>query len=529
MEQGSHDIDDSPGEPQRGQRIDEVMLVALASASSWGWYQLYRWYGLPAHQDTTHFAFEKIPGGFDSSTIRYTAAIFVMLTVTYGLGFWIVRVARELTRRLKAGIALSIAGPVLANVMLYPVGALDVFNYMIELKLAFHFDQNPYLTTFAAYRDDPFALPAFLVDVKLFYGPAWLLGSWLPAAIGGFDDVVTLLLTLKIFNALLIGLTGWLIAWHQRDERKGWAMAYLFVANPLVLFEGVANAHNDVMMTCLLVGAVAALARKSPVAGPLLALATLVKFPALVIAPFLAIGAFAGRWSARRVALAVGLTVAATVLVVAPFWSGGEMLDGFREGLERSQEMDHVSLYSLAMQREQQGIAERSGRETFVKSRPSAEILTDAEKSSIRNRFAFAFLLLAGLVALGVARGRPLESGAAATLMLLSILLTNMYPWYLIPIFALLAMRLELPGLVFVIGATALGLVYYPAYVFVHFNSGWERYDRHLFLAVLLTVPIVLYLVVELIRSGRLLWPVRFGGTERSRTRVSGGDERAVL
>ncbi len=39
-------------------------------------------------------------------------------------------------------------------------------------------------------------------------------------------------------------------------------------------------------------------------------------------------------------------------------------------------------------------------------------------------------------------------------------------------------------------------------YVWAHFNSEWEKLNVHLFLALFLTVPMLVYLVVELGRWG---------------------------
>src|SRR3712207_613682 len=108
----------------------------------------------------------------------------------------------------------------IANLFVYPVGALDVFNYMIELKLAYGYGENPYLVTFAGYRDDPFALPAFLVDVPLFYGPVWLLAYGLPVAVVGFETIIGLLGALKLFNVGLLALTGLLIYRSHRSEER---------------------------------------------------------------------------------------------------------------------------------------------------------------------------------------------------------------------------------------------------------------------------------------------------------------------
>ena len=79
----------------------------------------------------------------------------------------------------------------------------------------------------------------------------------------GFETIVTLLGALKLFNVVLLALTGLLIYRSHGDDRAGWLGVYLFLANPLVLFEGVGNAHNDVLMTLFLVAALVAFRRKS--------------------------------------------------------------------------------------------------------------------------------------------------------------------------------------------------------------------------------------------------------------------------
>jgi hypothetical protein len=96
-------------------------------------------------------------------------------------------------------------------------------------------------------------------------------------------------------------------------------------------------------------------------------------------------------------------------------------------------------------------------------------------------------------------RGRAIELIAIDTMMLFCLLLTNLYGWYLIPIFAVLALRRTNLGTVYLFVATALGLAYYPFYVYGHFNTGWEKLDVHLFLSIFLTVPMVIYLTAELV------------------------------
>ncbi|HYH12039.1 MAG TPA: glycosyltransferase 87 family protein, partial [Thermomicrobiales bacterium] len=425
-----------------------------------------------------------------------TAVIFLLLAAAYTASVVILHAAR-LTTSVKLAIVALVAGAAIANVALYPVGALDVFNYMIELKLAFHYGENPYLVTFEAFREDPYALPAFLVDITLFYGPAWLLVMWVPTAIAGFTDVIETLLALKIFNLVLIGLTALLIGWHQREHRLGWVAVTLFLANPLVLFEGVGNAHNDVLLTAFVVGAMIALERRSPLAGPLLALSALVKLYTVALAPIFLVVVLKERWGWKRTAVSALLTLVTVVVVCLPYWGDGRLVDGLRSGLEESQEMDHVSPLSLARQYAQQQVAEDHVFPDIIRSRPSFEIVPEETRENIRDGFSIAFAVGALAIAATVWRGRDPVRAAADTLLLLFLLMTNLYPWYLIPVIALLAMRPDRLGKIYIAVGTALGLFYYPMFIYGHYNSGWTRFQIHLFLALFLTVPIVAYLIAR--------------------------------
>jgi hypothetical protein len=426
---------------------------------------------------------------------------------------------------MKLGVAAAVLGPGAINVLLYPVGALDVFNYLVEIKLTYHYDVNPYLETFKAYRRDSFALPAFLIDTRLFYGPVWLLVSWLPGVVVGYDDVIHSLVAMKVLNAVLLGLTGLTIfRYHGEDERRRWLAVYAFLANPLILFEGLANAHNDVMMTCFLVGALVALRARSGLAGALLAASALVKFFTAALAPLFVAIVLLRRWSWRRIGLAVGLTGAIVVLACSPFWAGGEMVTGLRKGTSASQEMDHVSVYSLAQQYERQRETEdQRSNAAFGKRLIGAGKLSSDAKERLQRVFGGVFAVVALVLLLGVKRGRPLEAAAVDTLMLFSLLLTNLYPWYLIPVFAVLALRRDALGTWYVLIATGLGLAYYPMYVWAHFNSDWEKLNVHLFLALFLTAPMLFYLVAE---AGR--WGVVVVGARVRTTATESERDRAV-
>jgi hypothetical protein len=98
---------------------------------------------------------------------------------------------------------------------------------------------------------------------------------------------------------------------------------WLGLANPLGLLHGVAGAHNDALMVGLLVaGAAVAVsgtsARRLAAAGALVALAGLVKAPALGALPFLVLAVPGARAQLRRgLALAAGAVVAGALVHLA--------------------------------------------------------------------------------------------------------------------------------------------------------------------------------------------------------------------
>jgi len=210
------------------------------------------------------------------------------------------------------------------------------------------------------------------------------------------------------------------------------------------------------------------------------------------------------------------LALLVVVVSVVPYWADGAMLDGLREDTAKSQEMNHVSILSLSHQAvKTPEIASQVAPLLAVGNEFPSSLLggssatlgweaspfpplpsIEDRKNLITRVCATVFVALALVIAVAVARGREIEAGIVHTLMLFSLLLTNLYPWYLIPIIAILALW-QSPGwrsLGYLFVGTTLGLTYYPAYVYARFGSGWDELTLHLFLALFLTVPILIYL-----------------------------------
>ena len=469
-------------------------LIALAAVLTALWLPLHHWYGLRSHWDIQYFAFDKVKGGDGepalTPALRWTGVIFLALGLLYCVGYVFVARLTAIGRWAKLGIVLIGLGPAAVNVDIYPVGALDVFRYMVALKQYLYYGENPYTHGFTQHKDDPFAVHSFLLTLPNAKGPAWLILSTGAAKIGGFSDPLHMLIALKVFNVLLIAATAAVAARAFDKPAHRWLAAYAIWANPLVLFEGVANVHNDVMIALFVVAAIVALKRDSWLAMPLLAVSVLVKYFTIQLGPLLLFGMIGRKWPIRKIAFSIGAAAIVCVAFILPFWSGGDMVSGIQDVGGAYNRSSHVSIISLVRQYRIQGLS-----------------TDDARKISEQQPlFAVIFIALAEPFFWRARRGGHLVQTAIDLTLLFLILLSLLYPWYLITVVALLALKRDPINVAYLFVMTTLGLVYYTAYVWAWFGSGLDRLHRHLYLSMFLMIPIFAYWIV---RGGRWLWQHR--------------------
>lgn len=214
----------------------------------------------------------------------------------------------------------------------YPVGALDVLNYIFQGRVVAHYGANPYAVLPSQYPSDPIVPYLLWPDWPSTYGPLWtLIGG---AAALAYGD--NLLLGIALFKAIAVTFylaTSLLVYVLLRTLRPGRAVAgaLLFAWNPLVVYETVANAHNDVAMAFFAIAALYALVRgRMGLALPLLMASVLVKFITVLLLPV-----FLVWWLARgerprerivQAAWALVLAGALAVALYALFWYGPDTL-----------------------------------------------------------------------------------------------------------------------------------------------------------------------------------------------------------
>ncbi len=256
----------------------------------------------------------------------------VLMFLLYGLAL------RE-CRRLPAGRALPavfVGGGVLALAFawMYPVNAIDLFLYAVRSRLWTTHGANPLVAVPADYAGDPwmrFASREWADDVSP-YGPLWN-GIAAPITALAGDDLLLALLGFKLLAVVSVLAGAWAIARAVATPRPnaaaGGAMLYLW--NPLVLWEGVGNGHNDVVMAVPLLLALLAWARRRDrLVIPLLVVAALIKYVTLLAIPLAAVALWRragnGAARARLAAWSAGLSLLAPGVAFFPFYDPGAAL-----------------------------------------------------------------------------------------------------------------------------------------------------------------------------------------------------------
>lgn len=263
-------------------------------------------------------------------------------------------------------------------VFVYPTTSLDLYDYLFRGRMAVRYGANTFVQVPSDFKSDPlFWFTAWRRAVTA-YGPVWEVFSrataWLagerPGApglnlapevageiivIGARDaELWRLVLAFKLLGVLgfvFCGAAIWLVLRRTAPGYR-WLGLFLWLWNPLALWESVAAGHNDAWMAGLIVLAVGVLLPRAAGADALvqpkrrflpawlisflvLTLGGLVKYLALLVGPLLLSAALRRQPNARaRLQLVAvgGLGCAALVAVsYSFFWVGPATLRNFSD------------------------------------------------------------------------------------------------------------------------------------------------------------------------------------------------------
>lgn len=375
---------------------------------------------------------------------------------------------------LRGQLFTAVRGPVLCTSaalllgfgILYPVNAIDLFIYAVRSHLLTEYRLNPNAVEPAGYWDiDPYTQFASRQwsDTVSPYGPLWnMLAS--PATVFDGDEI---LVALIIFKFLAIGCalaTAWLIYNVVRAERPKDAAAavVVYLWNPLLLWEGIGNGHNDVMVMLPVIAAIWCWRRgHDRWVFPLVVTSILIKYVTALLLPIALVVLWqryrhrpaAERW--RLVIWSVSLSLAVTYLALFPFFD----LEALRESAEQQ---SGIFLASL-------GAAVFHIANLFSLSFPAERWVQGVGSATM------ATIVMILLVRL--ARGRMTFERALfeAMFTLLLVATWNFRPWYIIWLVALAAL-LPIGWPLFRTVAWGAGaLLAYAHYIWVREVWPWDR------------------------------------------------------
>lgn len=221
-------------------------------------------------------------------------------------------------------------------VLAQPAMARDLYHYIMEGRILWHYGGNPLVDVPYQYPSDPFlpVLDRWQLHYATPYGPIWLLLTWLPQTLVG-NHPEELLIAYKVLSLVFLFGTAYVVRMivrevHPGHERLG---VILLLWNPMILISVALNGHNDsVMMFFALLAVYFAIKRRWSLAMPLLMLSVLTKYVTVLLLPvFLVYALSHGRKERKDVAIGTLVAGVIAFAFMAPFWEGFNTFGAYRD------------------------------------------------------------------------------------------------------------------------------------------------------------------------------------------------------
>jgi hypothetical protein len=256
---------------------------------------------------------------------------FILLAAAYSLGAW-----ATAHRQGKQALFILITTAVLSAgilLLLYPFDAADMFDYIMHGRMLALYGANPYQQVPADFQADPFFIYVGWTKNTSPYGPFWLQLSALAAGFAR-NSLLGTVLAFKLLNGCfyLIG-AGFVAAILKRKAPERLLLGlWLFLCNPLVLYETFGHGHNDITLTaCLLASVWFMIEDRHSLVILALVIGALFKHVTLLVIPIaLVYSLFQQKnWKSRIRYLVITGASAAVLVVIAylPFWVGWKTID----------------------------------------------------------------------------------------------------------------------------------------------------------------------------------------------------------
>lgn len=134
-------------------------------------------------------------------------------------------------------VAIFVAG---IGCISYPFLSHDLFNYLFDARILTHYGMNPYRFAALDFQGDLWTRFMHWTHRTYPYGPTFLPLTLIPSFLGWGKFSLTFALY-KLMNGILYFVAVYLL---NKKNKRG---AMFFASHPLIVIEGLVNAHNDMV------------------------------------------------------------------------------------------------------------------------------------------------------------------------------------------------------------------------------------------------------------------------------------------
>ncbi len=250
--------------------------------------------------------------------------VFIIIAFLFFIfNLWLLNRKKTTKEYLKLAIATNTAVLIFA----YPFLSSDLFNYLFDAKIILNYHASPYTHRPLDFPQDEWLRFMRWVHRYSPYGPMWLGMSLIPAVLG-FGKFLLNFFAFKVFISIFHLVNSYLIYKILQKLNPGKVLlgTAFYALNPLLLIEGVANAHNDVVLATFIIMPIYLLTLKKTVGSYVaLLIGVFVKYISILNLPWLIFF----RRSAKRVVMLSLITmtiftfVFSTFRISVPFVSSG--------------------------------------------------------------------------------------------------------------------------------------------------------------------------------------------------------------
>lgn len=267
--------------------------------------------------------------------------LFIIILLGLSITYFIILKNYKKIFIAKADVAKFILIIALIFFIMLPLTSTDVFYYIATGWSEAEYGVNPYYTSVQklsqmeeyvdTVKSDQILLkmPSIWSDTTIVYGPLWTLVCKVLSGLS-MGNLTVALFIYKLFNLCMHLLNSYLI-YKITNKKKVFTLMYGL--NPMILFEGLCNVHNDILVISLiLIAMYFFIKRKNTfLTVVFFALATAVKYYAILLIPFVIIYKYRKEKTLKRILYSCGwaiIFIAVLIICYSFYMKDFEVLKG---------------------------------------------------------------------------------------------------------------------------------------------------------------------------------------------------------